>query len=636
MKKLLLSVLSLCFVATSMFGQIARHEAIELPKMAKAPVSDDLQWLTNATDVDTYYSLGAGLACEFGAVSCFTPDRLSAYDGLQVSVINIGVANTVSDATIFVMQGSSPSTATEIASKKVSGLSSYFNYVKLDAPFTIDASENLYIGFKMNVDDSIYPLLYDGSGLEATDAGLSYVYMDGDYMDLSERSDFLYLGHPMIQALVGGDENKLLTVSVWEMTDGDTNVFKYQPIGSEVNPVVTFVNNSFCTVESMTVSYSVNGEVAEKTYTFSPAVASNSITATSIELPKIVFDGDVDYSYFVTQLNGQPIAEVGGSCSFYAYDKQDAVDRTLLMEKFYSQYCGYSPEGKEAIDAAVVGYEDRVARIYHHAGYRVDVFTIDESVETATAFGVFFSPATMGDRMWHYSLGNNVFNAMQWTGDLIAEYLQQDGLASLKISDSYDVETRELTVNVSGKCIVTPVDKKMTVVVTESNYSSFQSNAQNYKHDHFPILYLTAADGDDLQVNEDGSYDMTFKGVIPQSYNNGNGTIVTGNKVNVNLDELRIVAFIADGWDGVVSDRYVLNSATKEAATVGAFVAGVELPGVNVYGVDSRIVVEGDYDRVQVFNASGIETGTEGLSAGLYIVKVMADGQSMVKKVAVK
>lgn len=155
-------------------------------------------------------------------------------------------------------------------------------------------------------------------------------------------------------------------------------------------------------------------------------------------------------------------------------------------------------------------------------------------------------------------------------------------------------------------------------------------------HDHFPILYLTAAGGDDLQVNTDGSYDMTFKGVVPVSYNNGNGTIVTGNKVTINLDELRIVAFISDSWDGADNDRYVLNSATKEAATVGASVAEVELAGVNVYGTDSRIVVEGDYDTVKVFNASGMETGTEGLSAGLYIVKVTTDGQSMVKKVAVK
>lgn len=642
MKKLLLSVLSLCFVATGLYGQefkkmLSREmPSHEMSKMAQVSKSDELEWLTNAAVDGVYYSLGAGTDCEFGAVSCFKTDQLSAYDGLQVSVINIGAASTVSDVTVFVMKGDSPSTATEIASKKISGASSFFNYVKLDSPFTIDASENLYIGYKMNVDNSIYPLLYDGTGLDATDAGLSYVYMDGEYRDLSEISDFTYLGHPMIQALVDGDENKLLTVSVWEMTDGDTNVFKYQPIGSEVEPVITFVNNSFRPVESMTVSYSVNGVAGEKTYTFSPAVAPNSISTSSVELPTVAFNEDVDFSYSVTHLNEQPIEEIGASYAFYAYDKQDAVERTLLMEKFYSQFCGYSPEGKEAIDEAIVGYEDRVARIYHHAGYRVDLFTIDESVETASAFGVFFSPGTMGDRFWHYSLRDNVFNAMQWTGDLISEYLQHDGLASLKISDSYDVETRELTVNVSGNCIVTPDNKKITVAVTQSNYLSFQNGAQNYKHDHFPILYLTAAGGDDLQVNADGSYDMTFKGVIPQSYNNGNGTIITGNKVNINLDELRIVAFISDGWDELISDRYVLNSATKEAATVGASVAGMELAGVNVYGADSRIVVEGDYDTVKVFNASGMETGVDGLSAGLYIVKVTADGQSMVKKVAVK
>jgi len=637
MKKLLLSVLSLCFVATGLYGQefkkmLSREmPSREMSKMAQASESDELKWLTNAVESGRYYSFGAGQKASFGAVAGLQTDKLFDYDGLQVSVIGVAVSETVSDVTIFVMKGSSAATATEVASKKVDALSGGWNYVKLDAPLTIDASENLYVGYKMDVQESSYPAMFDASGLDDSETEMSFAYLNGEYIDLATEPDFSDLGHPMIQVLVGGDESKLETVTFLS-----SSIFKYWPKGSEVIPNIQFVNNSFGSVESVTVDYSVNGVTDTEKLEFSTPVGPNSLNIMSMPLPAIAITDDVDFSYVVTHVNDKPILQSEESYKFYAYDKQEAVERTLLMEKFYSQFCGYSPQGKEAIDEAIVGYEDRVARIYHHAGYRVDLFTIDESIETAAEFGVNYSPGTMGDRMWFDALGSNAFNAMQWTGDLIADFLQQDGLASLKISDSYDVETRELTVNVSGNCIVTPDNKKITVAVTHSNYSSFQSNAQNYKHDHFPILYLTAAGGDDLQVNADGSYDMTFKGVVPVSYNNGNGTIVTGNKVTINLDELRIVAFISDSWDGADNDRYVLNSATKEAATVGASVAGVELAGVNVYSADSRIVVEGDYDTVKVFNASGMETGTEGLSAGLYIVKVTADGQSMVKKVAVK
>ncbi len=637
MKKLLLSVLSLCFVATGLYGQefkkmLSREmPSREMSKMAQASESDELKWLTNAVESGRYYSFGAGQKASFGAVAGLQTDKLFDYDGLQVSVIGVAVSETVSDVTIFVMKGSSAATATEVASKKVDALSGGWNYVKLDAPLTIDASENLYVGYKMDVQESSYPAMFDASGLDDSETEMSFAYLNGEYIDLATEPDFSDLGHPMIQVLVGGDESKLETVTFLS-----SSIFKYWPKGSEVIPNIQFVNNSFGSVESVTVDYSVNGVTDTEKLEFSTPVGPNSLNIMSMPLPAITITDDVDFSYVVTHVNDKPILQSEESYKFYAYDKQEAVERTLLMEKFYSQFCGYSPQGKEAIDEAIVGYEDRVARIYHHAGYRVDLFTIDESIETAAEFGVNYSPGTMGDRMWFDALGSNAFNAMQWTGDLIADFLQQDGLASLKISDSYDVETRELTVNVSGNCIVTPDNKKITVAVTHSNYSSFQSNAQNYKHDHFPILYLTAAGGDDLQVNADGSYDMTFKGVVPVSYNNGNGTIVTGNKVTINLDELRIVAFISDSWDGADNDRYVLNSATKEAATVGASVAGVELAGVNVYGADSRIVVEGDYDTVKVFNASGMETGTENLSVGLYIVKVTADGQSMVKKVAVK
>ena len=637
MKKLLLSVLSLCFVATGLYGQefkkmLSREmPSREMSKMAQASESDELKWLTNAVESGRYYSFGAGQKASFGAVAGLQTDKLFDYDGLQVSVIGVAVSETVSDVTIFVMKGSSATTATEVASKKVDALSGGWNYVKLDAPLTIDASENLYVGYKMDVQESSYPAMFDASGLDDSETEMSFAYLNGEYIDLATEPDFSDLGHPMIQVLVGGDESKFETVTFLPVS-----IFKYWPKGSEVVPNIQFVNNSFGSVESLTVDYSINGVTDTEKFEFSTPVGPNSLNIMSMPLPAIAITDDVDFSYVVTHVNDKPILLPEESYKFYAYDKQDAVERTLLMEKFYSQFCGYSPQGKEAIDEAIVGYEDRVARIYHHAGYRADLFTIDESVETAAEFGVNYSPGTMGDRMWFDALGSNAFNAMQWTGDLIADFLQQDGLASLKISDSYDVETRELTVNVSGNCIVTPDNKKITVAVTHSNYSSFQKNAQNYMHDHFPILYLTAAGGDDLQVNADGSYDMTFKGVVPVSYNNGNGTIVTGNKVTINLDELRIVAFISDSWDGADNDRYVLNSVTKEAATVGASVAGVELAGVNVYGADSRIVVEGDYDIVKVFNASGMETGTEGLSAGLYIVKVTADGQSMVKKVAVK
>ena len=637
MKKLLLSVLSLCFVATGLYGQefkkmLSREmPSREMSKMAQASESDELKWLTNAVESGRYYSFGAGQKASFGAVAGLQTDKLFDYDGLQVSVIGVAVSETVSDVTIFVMKGSSAATATEVASKKVDALSGGWNYVKLDAPLTIDASENLYVGYKMDVQESSYPAMFDASGLDDSETEMSFAYLNGEYIDLATEPDFSDLGHPMIQVLVGGDESKLETVTFLS-----SSIFKYWPKGSEVIPNIQFVNNSFGSVESVTVDYSVNGVTDTEKLEFSTPVGPNSLNIMSMPLPAITITDDVDFSYVVTHVNDKPILQSEENYQFYAYDKQDAVERTLLMEKFYSQFCGYSPQGKEAIDEAIVGYEDRVARIYHHAGYRADLFTIDESVETAAEFGVNYSPGTMGDRMWFDALGSNAFNAMQWTGDLIADFLQQDGLASLKISDSYDVETRELTVNVSGNCIVTPDNKKITVAVTHSNYSSFQKNAQNYMHDHFPILYLTAAGGDDLQVNTDGSYDMTFKGVVPVSYNNGNGTIVTGNKVTINLDELRIVAFISDSWDGADNDRYVLNSATKEAATVGASVAEVELAGVNVYGADSRIVVEGDYDTVKVFNASGMETGTENLSVGLYIVKVTADGQSMVKKVAVK
>ena len=191
----------------------------------------------------------------------------------------------------------------------------------------------------MDVQESSYPAMFDASGLDDSETEMSFAYLNGEYIDLATEPDFSDLGHPMIQVLVGGDESKLETVTFLS-----SSIFKYWPKGSEVIPNIQFVNNSFGSVESVTVDYSVNGVTDTEKLEFSTPVGPNSLNIMSMPLPAITITDDVDFSYVVTHVNDKPILQSEENYQFYAYDKQDAVERTLLMEKLYSQFCGYSPQ----------------------------------------------------------------------------------------------------------------------------------------------------------------------------------------------------------------------------------------------------------------------------------------------------
>lgn len=214
--------------------------------------------------------------------------------------------------------------------------------MKLDAPLTIDASENLYVGYKMDVQESSYPAMFDASGLDDSETEMSFAYLNGEYIDLATEPDFSDLGHPMIQVLVGGDESKLETVTFLPVS-----IFKYWPKGSEVVPNIQFVNNSFGLVESLTVDYSINGVTDTEKFEFSTPVGPNSLYIMSMPLPAITITDDVDFSYVVTHVNDKPILQSEENYQFYAYDKQDAVERTLLMENSIASSAVIVPKVKK-------------------------------------------------------------------------------------------------------------------------------------------------------------------------------------------------------------------------------------------------------------------------------------------------
>ena len=73
-------------------------------------------------------------------------------------------------------------------------------------------------------------------------------------------------------------------------------------------------------------------------------------------------------------------------------------ERTLMLEQFTGQGCGYCPTGASIIKEGLAGIEDRVIWTAHHAGYKPDDFTISNSENLLTTFGVNGAPAMMLNR----------------------------------------------------------------------------------------------------------------------------------------------------------------------------------------------------------------------------------------------
>ena len=252
--------------------------------------------------------------------------------------------------------------------------------------------------------------------------------------------------------------------------------------------------------------------------------------------------------------------------SMSAQDVPTSFPRKYLIEHFTGDQCGYCPYGMYSI----MEYRDYISAtpciwVSHHYGYNEDEYTIPESAKIASTCGVDGAPNMAMNRTKVY--GTKIaFHPGYLTEDGMAETIASKcpatAEASVVIDHTYNAETRELNVTVSGQVAnTTTTEYLLTVLIKENGligkqadyYWSWKTNG--YKEFMHPCVVrdlLTVSQlGDTVKV-ENQAYSKTFTYTVSEKWVAENCFVVAyitplAKKPIINAEETPLVAGTTGG-----------------------------------------------------------------------------------------
>lgn len=576
---------------------------------------DGLEWMRLYDDAAEPRSFGLVNGGQFGVAECFDTEFLKDYAGKEISVLSVFLAAPLEEAKVFVKKGADINTAETLAAVEVSFMGEGWNYVRLDESIKIEDTLPLYLGYEA-IDDANSPIGCDG---KAVLSGQMYYSMFGRAYEGEDK-----YGDLMIGALVAGDSSDIPA----NVALSAVSCNRYVPQGGLAEFELLFANTSFKGVETLTLSVQINGMEDEVELALEPADNGNSVIGA--ELSYEVHE-DTEFVFRLVKVDGVEISsgdEIKKEIEVYDGDK--AVQRTVLIEKFTGQNCGFCPAGESSIAEAMAGLEDFVARIDHHYGYGKDIFTMMESENIGTFFGVTSAPQCMLDRTLQEDRKDfpNNNDGVKWhpglmTAEILRNEISKPAFVSLDVSSSYDTGSKVLYVTVKGKGNIDLVGKRINVVLTQSGYDAYQNSGwEGYLHNDFPIDFLTDYTGDALAVADDGTFEMNFSCEIKEAY----------GRVETDRGKLKLVAFVSNWNTASDSEVFQAVSADVDGRVYVNDTGEEKCYDINV--TDHRIIVSGEaVEAFRVYDLSGKMVVNADLAEGLYIVEVFTNGGRFVDKV---
>ena len=266
-----------------------------------------------------------------------------------------------------------------------------------------------------------------------------------------------------------------------------------------------------------------------------------------------------------------------------AQDVPSSFPRKYLIEHFTGDQCGYCPYGMYSIVEYTQQTSTPCIWVSHHYGYNNDEYTIPESTKIGSTCGVQGAP-------------NMAMNRTKVMGAAIAfhpGYLTEDGMAetiadkcdttaeaSVVIEHTYNAETRQLDVTVSGQVAnTTTTEYLLTVLIKENGLIGKQADyywswkTAGYKEFMHPCVVrdlLTVSQlGDTVKV-ENQAYSMTFTYTVSEKWVAENCNVVAyitplAKKPIINAEETPLVAGSTGGTEyqpfGITENKEPTNAS---------------------------------------------------------------------------
>lgn len=185
-----------------------------------------------------------------------------------------------------------------------------------------------------------------------------------------------------------------------------------------------------------------------------------------------------------------------------------------LIEEFTGQACGYCPYGMDCIHQ-FVGNDTNWIVVLHHYGYAADHFSVKESKTVTTALGVNGAPSMAIDRAkTNYGADKGIVFHPGYLEEMNMSQFETTTYASIQIANTYDPETRELHIHLSGVIDKADApDLQLTVLIKESGMIDTQADYydtfegwQEFRHTNAVREFLTDAKGDPIYPNNEHRY----------------------------------------------------------------------------------------------------------------------------------
>lgn len=242
-----------------------------------------------------------------------------------------------------------------------------------------------------------------------------------------------------------------------------------------------------------------------------------------------------------------------------AQEVPTSFPRKSVIEHFTGDGCGYCPGGMYAIVDYIDNQNPSAIWISHHYGYNTDEYTISESSRIGKMLGVQGAPnmALNRTKQMGTTIGFHPGYLPEITinEDTVAE-------ASVLINHTFNAETRQLDITVSGQVANTEVESYLLTVLIKENrlvgkqadytYSWKTSPWKEYMHARVIRDVLSAdAFGDTVYV-ENQAYSKTLTYTVSEDWVAENCCVVayltpTNKKPIINAEQAPLIAGTTGG-----------------------------------------------------------------------------------------
>lgn len=187
----------------------------------------------------------------------------------------------------------------------------------------------------------------------------------------------------------------------------------------------------------------------------------------------------------------------------------DSFPKKHLIEEFTGQDCGYCPYGMDCVHAFIENDPNWVV-VLHHDGYSKDHFTVAGSSTITGALNVNGAPGVSIDRAsTNYQAGRGIVFHPGYLPNTAKTQFETTTYASVVIKNTYEPESRQLTIRVTGALAKSDYpDLKLTVLIKESGMVDYQADYygsyegwQEFRHVSAVRAFMTNAKGDEVIVN---------------------------------------------------------------------------------------------------------------------------------------